>query len=196
MPSEVCRRCLLCQISRYSKIALASSMRVRLQETDMRLVEVRVLAGEDDDAIPEVLVLIVAVKPAGKIVGLADVHPAREQTRFSRPNQQVDARAIEIGASTQVAVAGTRSHERLAGPVALLDDPHPVGLASSQKDPDRSAQWLRGFHQLALRASVGSRRFEAPLVGVEVDVGSMYADAEAWRTPTATDAMSVPLWLS
>ena len=29
MPSEVCRRCLLCQISRYSKIALASSMRVR-----------------------------------------------------------------------------------------------------------------------------------------------------------------------
>ena len=60
----------------------------------MRLGEVGVLRGDDDDAVPELLVPLVIAQPVCDDVGLADVAAGVADSGLVVAEQEVDARAL------------------------------------------------------------------------------------------------------
>ena len=68
----------------------------------MRLGQIRVLGGDYDDAVPEILVALVISQPFGDDVGLADVAPGVLDCRLFLTEQQIRASALHLVTLEQV----------------------------------------------------------------------------------------------
>ena len=116
----------------------ASSMSRLSRYLTCDLVEVLVLAHDDDRALPEVLglVLVVAEQPLEDVVALADVGQRPRRVVRVGTDEQVDAGAPDLLPLAELVELGARRDQHLAGPVADLGEEDAGGLAVGEEDAD------------------------------------------------------------
>jgi len=92
-----------------------------LEVLDVGLVEALVLAGEQDQLRPEVLLGEVRLQTRPRRIALADVD-RRQIADLGWATQDVDAGAGELGPGLRVGEPRPGAHDRPPRPVGLLDD--------------------------------------------------------------------------
>jgi hypothetical protein len=111
------------------------------------LIEIRVLAREDNRMGPEVLLFVMLFEPVFHRIPLADIERHGGEYLISA-DEEIDAGPIEFLQLPSLAVQGSGDDETTACAVRFLDESDPIGIARRDEDVDgeAAAGWSGAGH--------------------------------------------------